>query len=645
MQQKKRTISGNILRVIIPLTIIIVLVVNIGLYISVKVQTQNHTNISLQEIVKSNVDLFESKINDATEQIRLVNRFRSHNKMDDSSSLDLLRMIIANSDSLFLYGGFTKPDGTTITTLLDSNKCWKMSKSELQALIENPQIKERKNGLGINKEVFYLSVATYDENNKFSNLTSVAFDASKIDSIVQRVHFDGIGLPFLIDAKTTKVLSSPRMTEFVNTFRMLDPQNKAVVGLHEIGNSIIAGEKKGIKQVIDTENAEFTYLWERIDNTDWYLALAVPIEDIQARNNRVVKLFFLFVPLAITCFVIILYLLINKYVRKPLTRLTKISEYFSEGKIYAASKINSDSNDEVSQMINSFSTISQQIDSVTENIKTKVNQLVTCSNDLNTSSEHISKSVTEQAMAADEITSIMDNILTMISQNSTAAEETKHASEDLVKNIGIVLNASNKSLQSTRNITEKIRIINEIASKTDLLAINAAVEAARAGENGKGFAVVAGEIKKLAERCRIAATEIDELSNQNVVISENTAQMFENLNPIIEKTNQRVSSIADSCVEQKFGVEQIQKAVKQLAESTQQNSSEAEDMVKKAESLTIMANDLSETAKFFKTENCDNSESIKAQIEIQSNELKRLQQLLLEQINLEKGNEEQQPNQ
>ena len=114
----------------------------------------------------------------------------------------------------------------------------------------------------------------------------------------------------------------------------------------------------------------------------------------------------------------------------------------------------------------------------------------------------------------------MEEMAVNIQQNTDNAQEAEKISKKVSDGVQKVGSASQESLLSIRDISEKINIINDIAFQTNILALNAAVEAARAGEHGKGFAVVAAEVRKLAERSKLAADEIITLSSKSVQVTD-----------------------------------------------------------------------------------------------------------------------------
>ncbi len=160
-----------------------------------------------------------------------------------------------------------------------------------------------------------------------------------------------------------------------------------------------------------------------------------------------------------------------------------------------------------------------------------------------------------------------------------------------------------------KQIADKISIIEDIAYQTNMLALNAAIEGARAGEHGKGFAVVAAEVRKLAERSQIAASEISNLTKDSVAIAETAGTLLEKMVPDIIQTAGLVQEISASSEEQSAGVAQINKAMQQLDVVTQQNASGSEELAATAEEMQAQSKNLTSAVSFFRMKGTDSSNS------------------------------------
>jgi methyl-accepting chemotaxis protein len=153
--------------------------------------------------------------------------------------------------------------------------------------------------------------------------------------------------------------------------------------------------------------------------------------------------------------------------------------------------------------------------------------------------------------------------------------------------------------ESSKKIADIIGVIDEIAFQTNLLALNAAVEAARAGEQGRGFAVVATEVRSLAGRSATAAKEIKELIQDSVrkvgdgsLLVTQSGQTLEQIVMSVKKVSDIVAEIAAASREQSSGIEQVNKAVMQMDEMTQQNAALVEQATAASQSMADQARDL-----------------------------------------------------
>lgn len=259
--------------------------------------------------------------------------------------------------------------------------------------------------------------------------------------------------------------------------------------------------------------------------------------------------------------------------------------------------------DELGDLARAMVEMGQKTKEIIAGIMQGADNVAIASVEISSTTQQLSQGASEQASAAEEVSSSMEEMLSSIQQNSDNALQTDKIANTAAEGMKNLSRSSEKSLASVKEITNKISIINDIAFQTNILALNAAVEAARAGEHGKGFAVVAAEVRKLAERSKVAANEIIDLSKTSLEVTEDTVRQMANIIPEIEKTAKLVQEIAASSKEQNSGAEQVNDAIQQLNEVTQQNAAASEEMATSAEELAAQAEQLKELISFFNVEN------------------------------------------
>ncbi|MDD5227267.1 MAG: methyl-accepting chemotaxis protein [Methylococcales bacterium] len=262
--------------------------------------------------------------------------------------------------------------------------------------------------------------------------------------------------------------------------------------------------------------------------------------------------------------------------------------------------------DDANSTVDKLRDVIYQIQDATNTINTSAKEIASGNNDLSNRTEQQAASLEETAASMQELTSTVKHN----SENAQHANELAVGASDIAsKGVAVVsqvVSTMEAINESSRKIVDIISVIDGIAFQTNILALNAAVEAARAGDQGRGFAVVATEVRSLAQRAAAAAGEIKNLIGDSVEKVEDGTRLVANAGRTMEEivnaicgVTKIMSEISSASNEQTMGIEQVNQAIGQMDDVTQQNAALVEEAAAAAETLEDQARSLANTVKYF----------------------------------------------
>ncbi|WP_028230210.1 methyl-accepting chemotaxis protein [Paraburkholderia mimosarum] len=249
----------------------------------------------------------------------------------------------------------------------------------------------------------------------------------------------------------------------------------------------------------------------------------------------------------------------------------------------------------------------QRIQTSAESITTGAKEIAAGNMDLSSRTEEQAASLEETAASIEELTTTVKHNTDNARQGNTLAVNASEVAARGGEVVRRVVETMNEISSSSQRVEQIIGVIDGIAFQTNILALNAAVEAARAGDQGRGFAVVAGEVRSLAQRSATAAKEIKDLIGQSVAQVAQGTKLVDEAGKTIDEVVMSARRVADlmgeiaaASEEQHTGIEQVNRAVAQMDEVTQQNAALVEEASAAAQSMAAQSDGLRDVVTVFR---------------------------------------------
>ncbi|MDP4077416.1 methyl-accepting chemotaxis protein [Acidovorax sp. A1169] len=360
------------------------------------------------------------------------------------------------------------------------------------------------------------------------------------------------------------------------------------------------------------QGAEDPFALVRKTAGGWWVVAEVPYGEAMAGQRRVTLAVWALMAVAVALLAVGLFLMLRRGVSRPLRDLTQAITLVAQGDLTQV--FHTTRRDEIGALVQEVEGMRQRYTQMLQQVRTAVDSIGTASAEIASGNQDLSARTEATASSLAQTAQSMDQLTTTVRQSADAARQANQlantAAEVAARGgqvVGQVVTTMGEINQSSRKIADIIGVIDSIAFQTNILALNAAVEAARAGEQGRGFAVVASEVRSLAGRSADAAKEIKQLINASVERVESGARLVHNAGTTmdeivgsVQRVGHIIGEITAASGAQSDGIGQVNTAVNQLDQMTQQNAALVEESAAAAHSLREQATRLAGAVQVFK---------------------------------------------
>lgn len=310
----------------------------------------------------------------------------------------------------------------------------------------------------------------------------------------------------------------------------------------------------------------------------------------------------------------VLAIMISRSITVPLGNAVHVAGQVASGDLTTV--IAADGKDEIGDLLRALDAMNTSLGKIVKQVKVGTYAIAGAASEIATGNQDLSARTEQQAGSLEETAASIEELTSTVKQNAENANQANelvlNAAEVAARGgavVSQVVDTMGSINESSKKIVDIIGVIDGIAFQTNILALNAAVEAARAGEQGRGFAVVAAEVRNLAQRSAGAAKEIKALIGDSVGKVDAGAKLVDQagatMNEVVESVRRVTAIMSEITVasrEQSAGIEQVNHAVIEMDDATQQNAALVEQAAAAAQSMQDQAATLAQMVDTFKVD-------------------------------------------